>query len=344
MNYGMVMPISRSALTSDDALAIVLSDLLSSGCEVSVCDALSVGAHRRTKELTNYFISIKNPRGRFTWNPARLLRLPLAVARFAWMMAGSDRLNEIAFYDERVRKFSDDGISVPGSNFGQRIIRPLPGLNQLTSVIALLKRDPGTRRGVIAVYQPADCARESRDIPCALSLAFHIRDGMLHPTVVMRSNNAFGLLPYNLFEFSLLSEVVSTELEVPLGPLSHIVLSMHLYAEDFKAAERVSSEDIRIDAPLFPEMPCNPRPLEQILTLIGLESDLRSGRILSGPDAIPWIDEASRLLHPYWYQFFLVLLSWASSKYNHQVASVLAREKLTEPWRSYLDTHPGVLL
>jgi thymidylate synthase len=335
------MPISRSALTSDDALSMVLADLLSNGYETTVFDPLSIGSQRKTKELTNYFLSIDNPRGRLVWDTARYLRLPLAVARFVWMMAGSDRLSEIAFYDERVRLFSDDGVSVPGSNFGQRIIRPLPGINQLSSTIDLLRRDPGTRRAVIAIYQPADCARESRDIPCALSLAFHIRDGRLHPTTVMRSNNAFGLMPYNLFEFSLLAEVVSAELGVPLGPLSHIVLSMHLYAEDFKAAEEISIKDPFLNAPLFPEMPSDPRPLQQVLALIGLESDLRNGQVLRSAESVSWVGRARHLLHPYWYQFFLILLSWASTKSNRQDIASLARESLTGPWSHYLSSYPG---
>jgi thymidylate synthase len=77
----------------------------------------------------------------------------VAVARFVWMVSGDDRLADIRFYEEAVTYFSDNQISVPGSNYGTRLFQPRPGLNQIEGVIARLKEDPETRRAAAVVVE-----------------------------------------------------------------------------------------------------------------------------------------------------------------------------------------------
>ena len=125
----------------------------------------------------------------------------------------------------------------------------------------MLRTNPTSRRAAISVYRAEDLARSSRDIPCLFGLMFHVRSGMLRPTVLMRANNAFGLLPYNLFEFSLLAEVVAAELALPLGPLIHNVISMHVYEPDFEAATSLDRwVDKKSSGTALPRMPCSPSP------------------------------------------------------------------------------------
>ena len=88
------------------------------------------------------------------------------------------------------------------------------------------------------VFQPEDTARESKDIPCTYGLSFLVRENQLHVTTIMRSNNAWTLLPYNVFEFTLLAEIVASRVHVPLGSYTHHCISLHLYENDFTAAEK----------------------------------------------------------------------------------------------------------
>ena len=87
------------------------------------------------------------------------------------------------------------------------------------------------------VYQPEDVARKSNDIPCTFGLSFMIREDRLHVTTIMRSNNAWQLLPYNIFEFSLLAEVVADRIGIDFGTYTHHSLSLHLYEKDYQYAE-----------------------------------------------------------------------------------------------------------
>ncbi|MDX2264336.1 MAG: thymidylate synthase [Hyphomicrobiales bacterium] len=154
-------------------------------------------------ELLNHGFSFKDGRARIVANSLRTLALPVAAARFVWMMSGNNRAADIAFYEPRVLAFSDDGIIVPGSSYGARMLQSSPGVDQLSGVIQRIKNQPSsTRRAAITIYLPYDAVRESSDIPCAFGMVYHPRSEKLHSTIFMRSNNAVSLLPFNLFEFS----------------------------------------------------------------------------------------------------------------------------------------------
>jgi hypothetical protein len=255
------------------------------------------------------------------------------------MMAASDRLADIAFYEPKVRFFSDNAISVPGSSYGQRILSPRPGLNQLNAVIRRLKRDPHSRRAAISVYQAEDAVRKSKDIPCTFGIFYHVRDGRLTSTTLMRSNNAFVLLPYNLFEFSLLAEVVARQLGVPLGPLTHHAVSMHVYEENFlEAQDVVDCWGRGIDRPASNvEMPSDPKPLHQIRELVILEAELRHGSAaLSGSNIEEWISKGASKLHPYWQQLYYLLLLHVAKRNDDRRALESLKTVIEEPWYSYL--------
>lgn len=334
--------------TADGAYVETLSRVLDYGEAVTAGDSLSVGAQKTTRELLNFTVVHSSPRERLICN-APPFKLLVAVARFVWMMGGSDRLADIAFYEPKVSRFTDDGISVPGSNYGQRILHPRPGLDQLKAAIDRLIKDRHTRRAAISIYHPEDVVRLSNDIPCAFGLFYHIRGDVLHSTTVMRSNNAFILLPYNLFEFSLLAEVVATEVKVPLGSLTHTALSMHVYEEHVDAARKVVDEYFKRRTGLkrvsIPEMPADPDPLQQIKDLVIIESNLRhESQGLTGSNIEEWISKGNEL-NPYWQQLYYLLLLHVVTEKSYFLRSNLRQQEIAldaldsvieQPWRSFL--------
>ena len=173
----------------------VLSDVLNQGKSVEAGKSKSVGSQKRTIEYLNHTFSLSNPQDRILWNPVRKLNLFGALARFFWMLAGSDRVQDIAFYEPRVLGFSDDAISIPGSNYGTRLLIAQPGLNQIKAIVERLQKERGTRRAAAVIYRPEDAVRESKDIPCAFGMAFHNRDDGVYMTMIMRSNAAWLLRP-----------------------------------------------------------------------------------------------------------------------------------------------------
>ena len=268
-----------------------------------------VPATKPTLEIANFQAVLSTPRARVTDG----LPPVTAVARFVWMVGGNDRLQDILHYEPRVIDYTDDQIVVPGSSYGRRLMQAAPGLDQIQGVIDRLGADPHSRRASAVIWIPEDAVRgaslggrsgteDSHDIPCAFGLNFALRDGALHATLVMRSNNAVTLLPFNVFEFGLLAECVASELGVPVGSFSYIAFSMHVYEDTLPRVEAVLSGE-PTDGVLMPSMPAG--SYQQARELVRLEAKLRHGSV---GDVVGVVGEADGL-DPYWRAFFDVLLT-----------------------------------
>jgi thymidylate synthase len=327
---------TRFSYNADEAYRNVIQDLLSDGIDVAALDSKSIGSQQKSKEIMNYILRVQTPAERLPWSYQ--FNLSGAVARFVWMMGANNRLKDIEFYwGKGVSRFSDDGILVPGSSYGARILHPSPGINQLDSIIERLKADNTTRRAAIAIYQAEDAVRESKDIPCAFGLAFHIREAHLHTSLIMRSNNAYFLLPYNLFEFSLLAEVVAAELKVPLGNLTYHALSMHIYEKDFDNAVKVSKENQSIAKAEMTKMPFEPSPISQVRELVILEAEARQAAAgFNKSNFQEWISQGETRLSPYWRQYYFLLLLSMAKRLKLQFALQLLKSMISSPWKDFL--------
>jgi thymidylate synthase len=267
---------------------------------------------RESVEILNFQISIENPLDRVLTNTSRRFNAVEAVARLVWMLGANNRLADIAFYQPKAQAYSDNLLSLPGSNYGQRILEPRPGLNQAEGVIEVLRREIDSRRGAVVIWSPEDAVRMSNDIPCAFGLFFHQRGEYFICTTLMRSNNAFLLLPYNIFEFSLLGEMIAATLGVKLSLYVHTAGSMHVYNNEreraYEAIANVSLPSEERARRVMPPMPGDPNPFEQGEDLARLEAQLRHEYALQPPKELR---KRGEKLHEYWRVFYDVLLSHA---------------------------------
>ncbi|WP_247542437.1 thymidylate synthase [Bradyrhizobium sp. 146] len=262
------------AKNANEAFAETLKAVRNSGHFVASDDSASIGSGRSTTEIINFSMEVESPRDRLILNPQRPMNIVTSVARFVWMMSGNNRLEDIAFYEPKVSKFTDDNLTVPGSDYGMRMFQPRPGLDQISGILQELRKRKQSRRATVAVFHPEDAVRQgSADIPCTFGLNFLIRDGQLYSTTIMRSNNAVQLLPFNLFEFSMLAEVIAVEAGVELGPMTHLALSMHVYENDIASVDSIVEGARKAPASLMEAMPGD--PLKKINHLAQMEARLR---------------------------------------------------------------------
>ena len=197
-----------------------------------------------TLEIGPVLAAFPNPRARLTFNPARRWSMPLAIAELCWHARGDTDLEPLTFYAPSWKNYSDDKRSVLGSCYGRKIF----GTDRFRrsrweNVKTLLRSDPSSQRAVIPVFDSnTDVSERTRDVSCTLSFQFLIRDNRLDMICNMRSNDIFLGFPYDFFLFTMLQEVMSRELDVPLGTYFHSVGSLHLYARDIARVRRILSE------------------------------------------------------------------------------------------------------
>ena len=275
---------------SDHALRGTLGDVLAGGRRLG-----------GMTEVLDYATGLTDPRARILSAPGRPFAPIGAIARFTWMVAGNDRLADIAYYEPKVAGYTDDGLTVPGSSYGRRLRQARPGLDQIAGAVERLRGNPDSRQAAAVVWSPEDAVRDSNDIPCAFGMFYRVRDDRVLATTVMRSNNAYRLLPLNVFEFTLLAEVVSAELDTDLGPYGHWASSMHVLDIELDKARAVLNAPPSTSAAM-PPMPTSASPLAQARLLAVHEADLRHAE--SAGAALAVRDAAAADLHEYWLALF----------------------------------------
>ena len=194
-----------------------------------------------TKEIGPLSFSIQNPRKRLTTIKQRKWNFVAAVGELLWHLSGSKDLNTIANYLSEWKNFSKDGFSIDNSCYGYKIFQKEDnGYSKWNKIIEILKKDPGSRRAVLSLYNDKDGLNEfDIDVSCTCTLQFMIRDNKLNLIVYMRSNDAIWGLPYDFFLFSFLQELLSKELGIDLGVYTHMCGSMHIYERHFSLAKKI---------------------------------------------------------------------------------------------------------
>jgi thymidylate synthase len=248
----------------DDMQQWVFNHLLSDGVRTSPRGV-------PTLEVAPTQLVLLNPRQRILTSPARRWSLPLAVGEFCWHLSGSNELAFIQYYSDRWHEFADDERTIRGSCYGYRIFGRTERASQWEEAHNLLRYDPCTRRAVIMMSQPlTDNEITAKDIACASSLQFLLRDGRLDAVLHMRSNDAFWGLPYDVFLFTMLQELFAAQLNVGLGVYYHSVASLHLYEKHLRTAEKILADKTQCDL----EMSTLSHP-EELARFLGAEHALR---------------------------------------------------------------------
>lgn len=167
----------------------------------------------------------------------RRLGYRFMAAEAAWILSGDTRVSTIAPYSQAIGKFSDDGYQFFGA-YGPKIKMQLP------YIVQSLIKDEYSRQTVLTIWRESPMA--SKDIPCTVSLQWMIRDGFLECFANMRSSDAWLGVPYDWFNFSMVSAYLLLILRrypvfhnLALGNLHFYAASQHLYEPEWEAANSI---------------------------------------------------------------------------------------------------------
>lgn len=204
-----------------------INDILTNGDEVAPRGQV-------TKEMLQRTLVVDMRRPVLTV-PERKLSYQFMAAEAYWILSGDYRVSTIAPYNKNISQFSDDGATFFGA-YGPRIV------NQLPYVVDKLKTDPDTRQAGLTIWR--ENPPQSKDIPCTVSIFFNIREDKLNCHVFMRSSDLWLGVPYDVFNFSMLSHLVcgminKEEEKLEPGDLYLTAASSHLYERNIEAIAKV---------------------------------------------------------------------------------------------------------
>lgn len=195
-----------------------------------------------TKELTNFSYTLA-PYDRFAAFPSRALNMEYLKTELRWYLRGDLRDLSICEHAKIWKDCVTDGRL--HSNYGHYLFR----CGGLEYAVRCLRADPDSRRAVVPIYARAHMFEDNRDVPCTVSISFRIRNGAVHSTAHMRSQDAIFGMGNDVPFFSLVNELVAAMLERPVGSLTVFVESFHVYARHFDKLKAICTET---QTPLMP--------------------------------------------------------------------------------------------
>lgn len=229
-----------------EILATNVSDALAQGLRAIVENGEIEGSRNGpvivfpTSVTTTYLC----PMQRVLFSPVRNANPFFHLMESLWMLAGRQDLEFPLQFNSRFHEYSDDGHTLAGA-YGFRW-RKYFGRDQLGLAISELRRDPSTRRVVIAMWSPNDLAGTGKDLPCNTQIYLDCRHNKLNMTVCNRSNDIlWGAYGANAVHFSILQEYIATAVGFPVGVYRQFSNNLHLYLNVLsKEQALVMAEDV----------------------------------------------------------------------------------------------------
>lgn len=173
-------------------------------------------------------LTIHDPMERVLMDPSRDANPFFHLMETIWMLAGQNDVGWLLNFNKRYSEYSDMG-AVRGA-YGFRW-RTHFGIDQIIKVAEMLRKDPETRRAVIAMWDPGyDLEPGYHDYPCNTHIYFRAIKGRLDMTVCNRSNDFFwGMMGANCVHMTILQEIIAGHAGLRTGRYHVFTNNLHVY-------------------------------------------------------------------------------------------------------------------
>lgn len=246
-----------------------------------------------TEELLHAALCLRDPRQRWVVSRYPALNPAFALAEVIWMLRGRNDSAFVTYFNSKLPEFSGEGLELHGA-YGHRL-RHRMGIDQVTRAYRVLKANPDSRQVVLQIWEaksdmPSDDGKEvAKDIPCNVCGMLKVRDGRLEWTQIMRSNDIYRGLPYNIVQFTSLHEVMAGWLGLELGHYNHLSDSLHMYentsSDVFASAKTQCVPNTDSLAASFEETEIIARDLEQLVEKI-IDKSAKVDAIMTDYDSL----------------------------------------------------------
>ncbi len=178
------------------------------------------------------------------------------VHELLWFIAGDTNVkylrdNGVTIWDEWADRDGELG-PVYGRQW-RSWQAPGGSIDQLSQVIADIRRNPDSRRLIVSAWNPADIPSMAL-APCHALFQFYVANGQLSCQLYQRSADVFLGVPFNIASYALLTAMVAQVCELLPGEFVHTFGDAHLYLNHLDQARLQLTRDPR---PL-PQLRLNP--------------------------------------------------------------------------------------
>ncbi len=185
------------------------------------------------------------------------LHVKSIIHELIWFLAGDTNIkylkdNGVGIWDEWADENGDLG-PVYGKQWRSWASPDGRTIDQISDVLATLKRDPDSRRMIVSAWNPADIPKMAL-APCHCLFQFYVADGKLSCQLYQRSADIFLGVPFNIASYALLTMIMARVTGLELGDFVHTFGDAHLYSNHLEQADEQLSRTPRA----LPVMKINP--------------------------------------------------------------------------------------
>lgn len=170
------------------------------------------------------------------------------VEELAWFLRGSTDVAELKekgvhIWDKNTEGRDNDAGPVYGfqwRHFGEKYIdhkSEYKGVDQIKTIIELIKTDPTSRRIFLSAWNPMDQSKMCLP-PCHVSYQFFVEDDKLSIQMYQRSADVFLGLPFNIASTALLLLLVAHETDLVPGKMIICIGDAHVYENHVDAVKK----------------------------------------------------------------------------------------------------------
>lgn len=179
------------------------------------------------------------------------------IHELLWFLKGETNIkylkdNGVSIWDEWADANGELG-PVYGHQWRSWPARDGSTIDQIANLIAMIKKNPDSRRLIVTAWNPADVDRMALP-PCHTLFQFYVAEGRLSCQLYQRSADIFLGVPFNIASYALLTLMVAQVCGLKPGDFVHTFGDAHLYANHIEQTKLQLSRELR---PL-PQMKLNP--------------------------------------------------------------------------------------
>jgi len=185
------------------------------------------------------------------------LHLRSIIYELLWFLRGDTNIqylhdHNVTIWDEWADENGDLG-PVYGKQWRSWITPDGRTIDQITSLIEQIKRNPDSRRLIVSAWNPADVDQMALP-PCHTMFQFYVSNGEVSCQLYQRSADVFLGVPFNIASYALLTMMVAQVCGLKPKDFVHTFGDAHIYSNHVEQARLQLSREPR---PL-PQMRINP--------------------------------------------------------------------------------------